>query len=259
MSFTDPQLQARMQNLRSRFEEIDCEADCHAVSDQDDFSIRLAIILNLFRTMETSLDQISICFEVSKAMFFYQDEIVKNLEFWEEEYGVNQMLLSNNFKMAQADMTEAEKRLLFEVATMKAQQGSDQNSLSKVMGLVDGYQKLVGRFHECPVSLTEEEGRQNMNLPPYDADQKPQLGAVSPEAYLKSLHMQSSENAATALVCNVETAELLFASIDFMKATAVPMEGIQPTATALALVLNRFEVLEDARDNRYGFTQIRFG
>ncbi len=259
MSFTDPELQVRIQNLKDQFEVIDFESESQSMVDQDDFSIRLAVISNLFKTMEASLDQISVCFEVSKAMFFYKDAIVNNLEFWAEERVVNQMLCSNNFRMANVDMDEAGKRLNAEVGFMQAQQGANQDSVMKVLGLVEGYQTLVGRFHEHTSFLTEAQGRSNMNLPLYDADQKPQIGEVSPEAYLKSLHMRSSQNTDAALVKNADLADSFFASIHFMKASGVPLGDIQPTATALALVLDRFEALEDARDNRHGFTQIRFG
>ena len=258
MSFTDPQLQKRIQNLKDQFEVIDSEDKYPKLSDRDDLTIRLAVISNLLRTMQGSLDQISICFEVSKAMFFYKDAIVNSPEFWAEEQSVNQMLCSNNFKMAKMDMEESGKRLDAEVTLLQAQQGVNQDSVMKVLGFVDGYQRLVGRFHEYASALTEAQGRSTMSLPLYDADQKPQFREIGPEAYLKSLHMKSSQNAGAALINNADLAESLYASIHFMKACDVPLGDIQPTATALALVLNRFDALEDAQDNRYGFTQIRF-
>ena len=193
MSFTAPELQARIQSLKNSFEEIDCGVQSATISDEDYCGIRLAVISNLFRTMETSLDQISICFEVSKAMFFYQDAIVYNPEFWAEEGGVNQMLRSNNFEMARVDMAELGDRLNFETKLVESQQGENQDSVLNLLNLVDGYQKLVGRFDECVAALVEMDERKNMNLSSYDEDQKVEINGKTPEAYLKALHMRSSK------------------------------------------------------------------
>lgn len=273
MDFTSPELRERIQNLKQQFEKVGtAPAASHnstngtSLFSQNEFNlaqryfcIRLAVIENLFKAMETSLDQISICFEVSKAMFFYQDAIVNNPEFWQEEQGVNQMLCSNNFKMAKADIQEAGDRLNYEVGFLQAGQYTNQDTVLQTLEHVEKYQKLVGRFHEYVGVLTEMDGRREAALAPFDPDQKPEIGDTNPESYLKGIHRKSSQNAESAMMYNADLADSYFAVIDFMKVNGFSEADIQPAEGALGLVLYRFEPLEDARDNRYGFTQIRFG
>ncbi len=238
MSFASPEIQNRILKLKQQFEEIDTQTPPNLTIDKGNLdshflSVRLAVISNFLRTLENSLDQISICFEVSRAIFFFQNNIVNNPEFWAEERGVNQMLCSNNFKMAIADMQSAEDRLNVETEILKAQHGANQTAVKSVLSLIEKYKLLVGRFHEAATFLTEMEGRQKSGLPLYDSDQCPDIGTILPEAYLKSLNLKSSQNAEGAIRLNLELVESSFESI-YLTITVL---GLIPRTTIDELAL----------------------
>lgn len=250
--------------LKDRFERMDHDQvlDGSAVSISPQMfearlaTIRLAIAGHALDTLETALDQISICFEVSKMMFFYADAIVQNPEFWEEEKWVNRTLASNNFKMAKEDMEFAGNTINQEVLRLQAAQQPVQEEVLVTLDAVNRYQQLVGRFHEAASVLTELDGRQKSGVPLYDADQKPDLRDMSAEAVLKRMHLSSFQNAGTAIRQNVEAASSCMEAFDLLKSQGNSQSS--NLEAHIALILNRFEALKDARDNRYGYTQLRF-
>lgn len=262
MSYTDSSLQIRIQQLRTQFEKVD-SADWPSDQENDQealFSlhatIRLAVISNLLKTMENSLDHISICFEVSRAMYFYQDEISRDVDFWTEERRVNQMLCSNNFKMAIADMQTLGTKLNAQLTLLQPLQEADQAAIKATILLVDKYKELVGRFNEAAEFLNEMRERQRNGYVLFNPDQRPDIKGQSPESCLKSLHLESSQRSDEAITLNVDLAESLFESARLTK-IMIELDS-QDLNQELALILNRFAILEDARDNRFGFTQIRF-
>lgn len=244
--------------LKEQFEALDHPVEdvgVGVIQGVDLSALRLAIALNAMNTFEVSLDQISICFDVSKVMFFYADEIVKNPKFWDEENWVNRYLASNNFKMAKSDMEFVETVLNQQIGYIQSTPNPKQSEVLSTLNVADRYHHLVGRFHEATGTLTELDGRRELCQPLYDEDQKPDMQLSDAEASLKNLNLLSSQNAEYAISRNIDTATICLKAARDFRASVGMFPEIE---NHVALVLQRFEILQDAHDNRYGFTQLRF-
>jgi len=270
MSFATPKLKARIDAVKARYESFSRGTPAPISFRQKDeseydyearyFSARMGVITNLIRTLKCSADQISICFAVSQAMFFYQDEIANNPELWSEEQRDNEMYLYNSFKMAMEDNDDIRDKLAAEAELLSATKGANRGKETVVHNLLMDHKILVDRLREYSGVMAKLAVREEGGLSLYDVDQKPKLGAIfTPEDYLKGLHSRSVQNASLGLEFNAAIAECCLLSTDFARVNDMGDETVLLDTKILKAVMERFEVLEEARANRYGFTQIRFG
>jgi hypothetical protein len=229
-------------------------------------TLHLAIMKHTLNGMDLALDQIATCFTVTKTMYFYQKEIVDNLDFWIEEDAINGLLSNNNRQMSFADMKFIEAVIKSIIIPLKDSHRDEAPSDLNRLELVNHYIRLVPRIDEENAVIFDLEERAQAGLELFPIDQKPKIEEGStPEKTLKAIHWKSAINAEMALEQNLKAAQYLMAGIQLVQSRGCP-EGIEFTKNEtlgylqhrLGLVMERFEILQDVADNRHGFTQLRF-
>lgn len=243
MQETDSDEHEQIERLRSAVEQrtgnaVDSQMKGVSLPIKDELILRMGVISNLLDTLKTSLDQIFICFEMSRMMFFYGDLLREQPDSLLCDQDANFWICSNHFAMASRDIEFLNVKIGAEISRWTdCRDGGDANNLEDILTVLRKnarrHHGLVWLFREATRTLEELGMRSSEGELLYDQNQKPDLGGCGVRETLKELYMRSSQKIATAITDNIQSGKSILA-IPFSPEDQEYLEELLP----------RFQVLQ---------------
>lgn len=191
--------------------------------DERQSEIKFAIMDYTLSLSKTSIDQLNVCFDLIKYFQFFSAEVFPDAKIAMQAIQGSGEIMENYTLMMGENMRDFDIAAAAYVAHVENLGGMDEQSVSKVEGLMSLYEVTLNAYDEVEGQLHFFMGRhQAKDMDYYDGDQKPDMHGKSPCTALVGLYLQAAQNITATIDHSIDYATILLTQIAFVDEKVIP-------------------------------------
>ncbi len=233
--------------------------------DQRLATLQMAVIAQSILLSRSSLDQISVCFEIIKHLQFFGHEVFQNPDVYNAERNAAGFVLEKNVVMVTEDVQTGEAAI--DAHAKCLEEGDDDAMLRRMLETTHSYTAELDRFDDVRANIVFFMGRDRLGLSLYDEDQEPNLKGKSPQRALTELYRTTVTNTERAVSQHIQYATTLLSRIQFIQSRVIPaMPGLTAewedeaykSYAQVQSLIKRIDVLADIHKERSSCRLLQF-